>query len=44
MGGDRNTVHLVTGKGVESWPQQSKVQIAQALMARIATALAGAPR
>jgi phosphopantothenoylcysteine decarboxylase/phosphopantothenate--cysteine ligase len=44
MGGDRNTVHLVTGKGVESWPQQSKVQVAQALMARIATALAGAPR
>jgi dUTP pyrophosphatase len=32
MGGDRNTVHLVTGKGVESWPQQSKVQVAQALM------------
>jgi phosphopantothenoylcysteine decarboxylase/phosphopantothenate--cysteine ligase len=44
MGGDRNTVHLVTGKGVESWPQQSKIQVAQALMARIATALAGAPR
>jgi phosphopantothenoylcysteine decarboxylase/phosphopantothenate--cysteine ligase len=44
MGGDRNTVHLVTGKGVESWPPQSKIQVAQALMARIATALAGAPR
>lgn len=44
MGGDRNTVHLVTGAGVESWPQQSKTQVAQALVARIATALAGAPR
>ena len=44
MGGDRNTVHLVTGKGVESWPPQSKIQVAQALVARIATALAGASR
>ena len=44
MGGDRNTVHLVTGKGVESWPPQSKIQVAQALVARIATALAGAAR
>jgi len=44
MGGDRNTIHLVTGKGVESWPQQSKAQVAQALMARVASALAGAPR
>jgi phosphopantothenoylcysteine decarboxylase/phosphopantothenate--cysteine ligase len=44
MGGDRNTVHLVTGKGVESWPPQTKVQVAQALMARVASALAGAPR
>ena len=44
MGGDRNTVHLVTGKGVESWPPQSKTQVAQALVARIATALAGAQR
>ena len=24
MGGDRNTVHLVTAQGVESWPPQSK--------------------
>jgi phosphopantothenoylcysteine decarboxylase/phosphopantothenate--cysteine ligase len=44
MGGDRNTIHLVTGKGVESWPPQSKMQVAQALMARVALALAGAPR
>jgi phosphopantothenoylcysteine decarboxylase / phosphopantothenate---cysteine ligase len=44
MGGDRNTVHLVTGNGVESWPPQSKFQVAQALVARIATVFAGAAR
>src|SRR5215475_7494960 len=40
MGGDRNTVHLVTADGVESWPSQSKNEVARALVARIATALA----
>ena len=44
MGGDRNTVHLVTPQGVESWPPQSKKQVAQALVARIAEALAGATK
>jgi phosphopantothenoylcysteine decarboxylase/phosphopantothenate--cysteine ligase len=44
MGGDRNTVHLVTTQGVESWPPQSKEEVAQALVARIAEALAGAKR
>src|SRR3954466_7900690 len=44
MGGDRNTVHLVTLQGVESWPPQSKNQVAQALVARIADALAGAAK
>jgi phosphopantothenoylcysteine decarboxylase/phosphopantothenate--cysteine ligase len=44
MGGDRNTVHLVTGNGVESWPPQSKTQVAQTLVARIATAMAGVSR
>ena len=44
MGGDRNTVHLVTARGVESWPPQSKEEVAQALVARIAEALAGAKR
>jgi phosphopantothenoylcysteine decarboxylase/phosphopantothenate--cysteine ligase len=39
MGGDRNTVHLVTGAGVESWPPQSKDEVARALIARIAAAL-----
>jgi phosphopantothenoylcysteine decarboxylase/phosphopantothenate--cysteine ligase len=44
MGGDRNTVHLVTLQGVESWPPQSKKQVAQALVARIGDALAGAAK
>jgi phosphopantothenoylcysteine decarboxylase/phosphopantothenate--cysteine ligase len=43
MGGDRNTVHLVTGGGVESWPPQSKTQVAETLIARVAATL-GAPR
>jgi phosphopantothenoylcysteine decarboxylase/phosphopantothenate--cysteine ligase len=41
MGGDRNSVHLITAKGVESWPVQSKDEVAQALIARVASALAG---
>jgi phosphopantothenoylcysteine decarboxylase/phosphopantothenate--cysteine ligase len=44
MGGDRNTVHLVTATGVESWPPQSKEEVAQALVARIAETVAGAER
>ena len=44
MGGDRNTVHLVTGNGVESWPPQSKDEVARTLIARVATALGGATR
>jgi phosphopantothenoylcysteine decarboxylase/phosphopantothenate--cysteine ligase len=39
MGGDRNTVHLITGDGVESWPTQSKEQVATALVSRIAAVL-----
>lgn len=41
MGGDRNTVHLVTANGVESWPLQSKDEVARHLVSRIATALNG---
>jgi phosphopantothenoylcysteine decarboxylase/phosphopantothenate--cysteine ligase len=44
MGGDRNTVHLVTAQGVESWPPQSKDKVARALVRRIADTLAGAER
>jgi len=41
MGGDVNTVHLVTAGGVESWPPQSKDDVARALVGRIAAVLAG---
>jgi phosphopantothenoylcysteine decarboxylase/phosphopantothenate--cysteine ligase len=40
MGGDVNTVQLITADGVESWPPQSKDDVARALIDRIATALA----
>jgi phosphopantothenoylcysteine decarboxylase/phosphopantothenate--cysteine ligase len=39
MGGDCNTIHLVTAQGVESWPPQSKEAVARALVERIADAL-----
>jgi phosphopantothenoylcysteine decarboxylase/phosphopantothenate--cysteine ligase len=39
MGGDRNTVHLITAAGVDSWPTQSKQGVAAHLVARIASAL-----
>jgi phosphopantothenoylcysteine decarboxylase / phosphopantothenate---cysteine ligase len=42
MGGDMNAVHLVTAKGVESWPPQGKDDVARKLIARIAVALDGA--
>jgi phosphopantothenoylcysteine decarboxylase/phosphopantothenate--cysteine ligase len=44
MGGDRNTVHLVTTSGVESWPSQSKDEVARHLIGRIASALNGSDR
>ena len=40
MGGDRNTVHLVTAEGVDSWPELDKVEVAQRLVARAAEWLA----
>jgi phosphopantothenoylcysteine decarboxylase / phosphopantothenate---cysteine ligase len=40
MGGDENTIHLLTAQGVESWPPQSKEAVARALIERIAQALA----
>jgi phosphopantothenoylcysteine decarboxylase/phosphopantothenate--cysteine ligase len=42
MGGDTNTVHLVTASGVESWPPQAKDEVARRLIERIAAALDGA--
>jgi phosphopantothenoylcysteine decarboxylase / phosphopantothenate---cysteine ligase len=44
MGGDHNKVHLVTAAGVESWPDQSKDEVARALVARIAATLAHGAR
>jgi phosphopantothenoylcysteine decarboxylase/phosphopantothenate--cysteine ligase len=39
MGGDDNTIHLVTPSGVEHWPPQSKDAVAHTLVQRIAQAL-----
>jgi phosphopantothenoylcysteine decarboxylase/phosphopantothenate--cysteine ligase len=39
MGGDRNTIQLVTAQGIEPWPPQSKEAVAAMLIARIAEAL-----
>jgi phosphopantothenoylcysteine decarboxylase / phosphopantothenate---cysteine ligase len=41
MGGDHNTVHLITADGVESWPDEAKDDVATDLVARIAKALVG---
>ena len=38
MGGDRNSVHLVTANGVESWPDLGKDEVARRLMERAAGA------
>ena len=43
MGGDSNTIHLVTKTGVEHWPPQSKAEVASALIERIAAAMGGKP-
>jgi phosphopantothenoylcysteine decarboxylase/phosphopantothenate--cysteine ligase len=40
MGGHRNRVHLVTGDGVEDWPEGTKEEVARRLVARVASALA----
>jgi phosphopantothenoylcysteine decarboxylase/phosphopantothenate--cysteine ligase len=39
MGGARNRVHLVTGEGVEDWPEATKEEVARRLVARVADAL-----
>ncbi|MCP4385847.1 MAG: bifunctional phosphopantothenoylcysteine decarboxylase/phosphopantothenate--cysteine ligase CoaBC [Hyphomicrobiales bacterium] len=39
MGGEENTVHLVSGSGVEAWPKMAKTAVAEALVARIADTL-----
>jgi len=40
MGGDRNTIQLVTAKDIEPWPPQTKEDVAAMLIARVADALA----
>ncbi len=39
MGGTSNTVHLVTPRGVESWPEMSKSDVGRKLIERLATLL-----
>jgi len=39
MGGDRNSVHLITAEGVESWPELDKSEVARRLMQRAAERL-----
>ncbi len=41
MGGDRNTVHIVTRDSVDSWPVMTKEEVAIALVARIAEVTKG---
>jgi len=40
MGGDANTIRLVSRDGVEDWPEMSKAEVARQLIARAAEALA----
>jgi phosphopantothenoylcysteine decarboxylase/phosphopantothenate--cysteine ligase len=40
MGGDSNTIHIVTRDGIESWPTLDKDEVARRLMARLARELA----
>jgi phosphopantothenoylcysteine decarboxylase/phosphopantothenate--cysteine ligase len=42
FGGDSNTIHLVTAEGVETWPTQTKDEVAATLVARIAARIGGA--
>ena len=39
MGGDHNTVHLITSAGVESWPEMSKTEVAEKIVVRAAEQL-----
>jgi phosphopantothenoylcysteine decarboxylase/phosphopantothenate--cysteine ligase len=41
MGGDKNTVHLITANAAESWPEMDKAEVGRRLAARIAEALKG---
>jgi phosphopantothenoylcysteine decarboxylase/phosphopantothenate--cysteine ligase len=39
MGGDHNSIHLITATSVETWPTQPKPEVARMLVARIAATL-----
>jgi phosphopantothenoylcysteine decarboxylase/phosphopantothenate--cysteine ligase len=41
MGGDRNTVHIVTSNTTEDWPDLDKAEVGRRLVARIADTLKG---
>jgi phosphopantothenoylcysteine decarboxylase/phosphopantothenate--cysteine ligase len=41
MGGDRNTIHIVSRDGVENWPEMDKREVGTRLAARIVQALKG---
>jgi phosphopantothenoylcysteine decarboxylase/phosphopantothenate--cysteine ligase len=41
MGSERNRVNLISGAGVEDWPEAGKDEVARRLIERIAVALAG---
>ncbi len=41
MGGDDNTVHLITADGVEDWPKSTKAEVADLLARRIAIHFSG---
>jgi phosphopantothenoylcysteine decarboxylase / phosphopantothenate---cysteine ligase len=41
MGSDFNRVHIVSGDGVDSWPEMSKAEVAAKLAARIADRFSG---
>jgi phosphopantothenoylcysteine decarboxylase/phosphopantothenate--cysteine ligase len=43
MGGDANTINLVSAGGVEPWPKLAKADVAARLVARIAGALPSTP-
>ncbi|MEM9027602.1 MAG: bifunctional phosphopantothenoylcysteine decarboxylase/phosphopantothenate--cysteine ligase CoaBC [Pseudomonadota bacterium] len=41
MGGDQNTIHVISADSVETWPQMAKNDVGKALMARVVDHLAG---
>jgi len=41
MGGERNTVHLITASSTENWPELDKAEVGRRLAARIGEALKG---